>query len=110
MYNATDLIKLIKKVAIEAVEAGDPSDVIIGTVAKEAPLEIKIDQKLTLKSAQLTLTRNVTDYDVEYTPQGGSKTTMTIHGALKKDEKVIMLMAKGGQNYIVLDRLVENDT
>lgn len=106
-YSAVDLIKLIKKIAVEAVEAADPVDIVFGVVKKEAPLEIQVDQKLTLKAAQLILTRNVTDYEVEYTPQGGTRSTLTIHAALKVGDKVVMSMAKGGQKYLVLDRLVD---
>ncbi len=38
-------IENIKRIVIQAIEAGDPCDVIPGTVIKENPMEIQIDQK-----------------------------------------------------------------
>ena len=67
MFNADDLLKLIKKSAVEAVNASNPANVLFGKVISEKPLKIKVDQKLILTSAQLVLSRNVTDYTVEMT-------------------------------------------
>lgn len=62
-----NMVQIIKQAAVEAVEAGKPADIIFGTVVKDKPLQIKIDQKLILQGKSLTLTRSVTDYDVEMT-------------------------------------------
>ena len=34
------------------------------------------------------------------------KKTMTLHNALKKGEKVALLRTQGGQQYVVIDRVV----
>jgi len=64
-YNA--LVNIIKQAGLEATKADKPVNVCYGKVTSISPLRILVDQKITLGSAQLTLTRNVTDYDVEIT-------------------------------------------
>jgi hypothetical protein len=127
MRDFNDLIKLIKRIAVEAVEASKPTNVVFGQVTSASPLKITIEQKITLSSQQLILTRNVTDHEIEMTldhetdyKSGGSgdssfashnhavtgKKTMTLHNALKKGEKVALLRTQGGQQYVVIDRVV----
>ena len=116
-----DLLNLIKQAAVEAVKADDPAEVIFGVVTGVNPLEVNIDQKMTLKAPMLILTNNVRDYVVEVDviwttrpngdpshshPVSGRK-TMTVHNGLKIGEKVILLKMQGGQQYIILDRVVD---
>jgi len=127
MRDFNDLIKLIKRIAVEAVEASKPTNIVFGQVTSTSPLKITIEQKITLSSQQLILTRNVTDHEIEMTlnhetdyKSGGSgdssfashnhaltgKKTMTMHNALKQGEKVALLRTQGGQQYVVVDRVV----
>lgn len=127
MHNAQDLINTIKQISNEAMEASQPSDFYFGKVISTSPLKIMIDQKLILGSAHLVLTRNVTDYKVNVsvdwntdTKSGGSgdssfashyhdikgKKSMTIHNALVVGDNVILVKKKGGQKYLVYDRMV----
>jgi len=127
MRDFNDLIKLIKRIAVEAVEASKPTNIVFGQVTSASPLKITIEQKITLSSQQLILTRNATDHEIEMTLEhetdyksGGSgdssfashnhavtgKKTMTLHNALKKGEKVALLRTQGGQQYVVIDRVV----
>ena len=126
MFNTNDLVKLIKKAALEAVNASKPADMTFGKVISENPLKIKVDQKLILTSAQLVLTRSVTDYRLSVTvdhstenTSGGSdaasfanhahavkgKKEILIHDALKVGEEVVLMQLSGGQKYIVIDRI-----
>ena len=135
MFNSNDLVKLMKKAAVEAVDASKPANMVFGKVISASPLKIKVDQKLILTSAQLVLSRNVTDYRLSVTVDwntedhththnisdsytgGGSASsethkhevkgtkTMTVHNALKVGEEVIMMQVSGGQKYIVMDRI-----
>lgn len=120
-----DFLKLMKKTAVEAVNASKPANMVFGKVISASPLKIKIDQKLILTSAQLVLSRNVTDYrlsvTMDYTTEsasGGSGDSsfashahgvkgtkeLTVHNALKVGEEVILMQLSGGQKYIVIDR------
>lgn len=104
MYNADDFLKMVKKAAVDAVNASKPANMVFGKVISTAPLKIKIDQKLILGAAQLALTKNVTDYRLSVTLDNIHK-TMTVNNALKSGEEVILMQVSGGQKYIVIDKI-----
>lgn len=127
MLDANDFLQTIKRAAQEAAEASQPSDFCFGKVTSAKPLKILIEQKMTLGAAQLILTRNVTDFKTKVTinwttetKSGGSgessfdshshkvsgKKEMTVHNALQTGDEVILFKKKGGQKYLVLDRVV----
>jgi hypothetical protein len=130
-----NLIELIKKAALDAVEASKPCAVMFGKVTSISPLKVNVEQKLTLTEAQLILTRNVTDFKTNitvdhytendthshsYTDDGSSSTTgsnthkhqvkgkkeITVHNSLVVGDTVLLLRMQGGQQYVVWDRLV----
>ena len=104
MYNADDLLKMVKKAAMDAVNASKPANMVFGKVINTAPLKIKIDQKLILGEAQLVLSQNVTNYRLSVTLDDVWR-TMTVYNALKLGEEVIMMQVSGGQKYIVIDKI-----
>lgn len=95
----------MKKAGANASQANAPVNVCFGKVTSASPLKILVEQKITLGSAQLVLTRHVTDYDVDVTISD-KKQIMTIHNALQVDDKVVLLRVQGGQKYVVMDRVV----
>lgn len=101
MLDSNDLVVAIKKAAIEAVGAMKPTELVFGKVISSSPLKINIEQKLTLSSQQIVLSRNVTDFKTKI-----NGTIMTINNALKTGEEVILLRMQGGQKYMVIDRVV----
>lgn len=134
MMDSKDLLQVIKKVAVEAVDSLKPCEIRYGTVTSSSPLKINMEQKITLTDMQLVLTRNVKDYSINvtmnwtsenavhdhsYTDDGSDMTTgsnthnhqikgtkqITIHNALKIGEKVLLIREQGGQKYIVIDRV-----
>lgn len=98
------LIEVIKQAALDAVRESMPVKIISGTVESESPLKIRIDQKRVLDKDFLILTREVKDYTVDMTVEGGTRRTYTVHNALKKGETCLLLMKQGGDDYIVLCR------
>ena len=58
-------MQVLKKAAVEAVEAAKPVAFCFGTVEKTEPLLIVADQKLHLSARQLLLTNAVQDYAVD---------------------------------------------
>ena len=62
-----ELVRLVKRAAVEAVQAGAPMSGGYGYVTSTSPLEITVDQKKILTEAQLILTDAVRDYTVEMT-------------------------------------------
>lgn len=130
MPDFTPLLQVMKQSAKETGDATRPVQVCFGKVTSTSPLKIQIDQKITLGKAQLVLTRNVTDYEVDLTvgkwetkeASGGSgessfashkhgfdtvKKRTTIHNALKAGEEVVLLRQQGGQKYVVLERVAK---
>lgn len=67
MLDSNDLLNSIKKAATDAVEAGNPVNILYGIVTSTSPLKINVEQKMILEEPQLILTRNVTDYTVDVT-------------------------------------------
>lgn len=104
MYNADDLVKIIKKAAVDAVNASKPANIVFGKVVSKSPLKIKVDQKLILGKAQVVLSNNVTDYRLSVTINDEKK-SVTVHKALDVGEEVIMMQVSGGQKYIIIDRI-----
>ena len=102
MADAVEFVKLVKKAAVEAYEATKPVQVCFGKI-KASPIEIIVDQKLTLGKSQLVLAREVTDYTTEVTVDGEKK-KITIHNGLVVGNEVILLRQQDGQKYIVVDR------
>ena len=122
----SDMVELVKRAALEAVEAGKPVQFLFGAVTKAAPLEIQIDPQTVYPAALLVLTRNVTDFDMDMTvnhatenQSGGSgeasfashkhayagRKTFRVHNALQVGEIVLLARMQGGKRLLVLDRL-----
>lgn len=107
MADVTELIREIKRAAVSAVEASKPCGVFFGTVKSASPLEITVEQKLTLSANQLILSRAVTDYETEITidfDTAPHKHKIIVHNALKVGERVVLIRLSGGQSYLVADR------
>jgi len=125
------LMKAIKRTAVEAVEAEKPVKICFGKVTGVSPLQICVEQKMTLGKHQLVLTRNVTDYKVlvsggnvqDYCYEGELSEThtlplspshthaignveVTVYNGLAVGDEVVLLRQQGGQKYIVADRVV----
>ncbi len=129
MPDYNQFLKLIKRAAIDAVEAQKPVRMYYGTVTKEKPLEINVEQKMTLSEAQLVLTKAVTDHYVDLEVRhvtgqtgGGSsyaafeshshsyvgrKKVMICNG-LKTGERVLLIRFQEGQKFLVLDRICDH--
>lgn len=80
MRDIADIRKLIKRAAVEAVEASDPMSIMFGNVISVEPLKINVEQRLTLGALQLILTNNVIDHDVSITMDWLSEEITHNHG------------------------------
>lgn len=121
-------LEVIKKAAMDAVINSAPADIVYGTVLSVSPLSVYVDQKKTLEAEFLVLTRNVTDFDTEVTVQWRTENTsgggggydafsshshaitgrkpIRVHNSLKAGERVAMIQMSGGQEYLIIDRVV----
>ena len=84
----SNLVQLIKKIAIEAVDASKPCDYKIRTVIEKYPLKIRITQKLCLDEDFLIITQTAEER------------------VLKVGDEVLMIRKQGGKEYVVLDKVV----
>jgi hypothetical protein len=130
LADAAELIKTLKRTAVDAGQAEKPVEICFGKVTSASPLKILVDQKMTLGEAQLVLARHVTEYKTSIT--GGNiqdyyyvgtepnvttvpvspshkhavgKIQITVHNGLVVGDEVILLRQQGGQKYIVVDRI-----
>lgn len=129
-----NMVELVKRAALDAVEASKPVAVVFGQVISDSPLKIQVDQKATYTEKMLILTRNVTDFEIDvsismqdvmishghpvndtYTGGGSAqpvdhnhpikgKKKIKVHNALVKGDEVMMLRVSGGKKFVVLDR------
>ncbi len=87
MHDCTQLFETLKKLALNTMEASQPSDYVFGVVVQESPLKIQVEQKMILGKGQLVLCERVVP--------------------LSKDDEVVLMKKKGGQQYLVIDRKVD---
>lgn len=87
MADIEEFLKIVKKAAVDAVNAEKPAAVCFGKVVGTSPLEISVEQKMTLGAAQLILTNTVKD------------------DTLLAGDGVCLLRMQGGQKYVVVDKL-----
>lgn len=81
------LLDIIKAAGLGAVDAGNPVAVLFGTVKQTNPLEVLVDQRLTLTEDLLVLLERAKVLDA--------------------NDTVALLRVQGGQQFVVLDRVVE---
>lgn len=101
------MLEIIKQLALDAAEKG--ADFCVGTVTKEAPLTIRLEEGLELTKAFLVLTEDVLQAEETGSIQieGGSWRAYRLKRsrALRAGEAVALLRADGGQQYLVLGRV-----
>ncbi|MGG0718669.1 DUF2577 domain-containing protein [Robertmurraya massiliosenegalensis] len=77
----------IKKIALNALDASMPVQIMFGTVTRASPLRVNVEQRLNLETAHLVITQQASEF-------------MTV------GTKVVLLRQQGGQKYVVLDKVV----
>lgn len=133
-----DMVQLVKKAAVEAVEAAKPVQFLFGQVISASPLKIQVDQKSIYTEKMLVLTRNVTEHEIDisisaqsvvishghpvtdtYTGGGTAqeinhnhpikgRKKIKIHNGLVVGDWVVMARSQKGKKYVVLDRIKPN--
>lgn len=92
MSDAAELVRLIKRAALEAVEAEKPAAVCFGRVVSAAPLKISVEQRLTLGENQLILTEAVKNHYADVYFSGFTNTDAFMNAA----HSHIISKAEGG--------------
>lgn len=102
------LIKAIKQIVKEQLESEKLTDMFIGLVSSESPLEIKLSEKITLSGELLV----VPEYFAKktYSVTGADHThTLEIDNSLKTGDVVTLLRVHNGCRFIVIG-VKKNDT
>ena len=130
--NYTELVKAIQNIVDGFIKSKAFCDYRVGTVVEEAPLKIKISDRITLEESQLILTEQVLlkqldlthvhlilgntetgfgpaghGHHIEWDSQKNLTTLITITEGLKSGDKVHMLSVLDGQKFIVLSKVRE---
>lgn len=104
-----NIVDLIKQAALEITEMQKNMIAIAGTVLNTSPLTIQVDQKLTLEQDELVLLRTVKNYQTQiYIPNYGTQ-SCTVKNELAAGDTVLLLRWQGGQKYIVLDKVDDEE-
>lgn len=105
MNSLSDFIDVIKRIALDAVEASKPVKVCFGTVKSTDPLKIFVDQKMLLDETRLVLTRNVIGYDTTMTT-GWSVSSGDVAAYATSFVGKIPYYYGAGRNYSTLEDIV----
>ncbi|WP_138751796.1 DUF2577 domain-containing protein [Paenibacillus sinopodophylli] len=97
------LVDTIKRAALDALDASRPVHFLFGEIATVSPLSVRIDQRLTLPSEFLITTAATEELKTEI---GGVE--YVIRPGLQPGDKVLLARVQGGQQYIVINRMVDS--
>lgn len=108
------MIEIMKKAGVEAVGAANPVNILFGEVISLAPLEVRIDQRFILTKEFLIIPESLTRYEVDLTHDhnyesgvnGKALFKLVIREGLKQGDKLLLLRVQGGQQYVILDKVV----
>lgn len=109
------LVNAIKQITMNLNEAEHPVAIMFGTVTKVQPLEILVDQRLLLDEDFFVLTEQLTRCEIDLKHNHNTKGDPTqealtekiiIREGLKEGDGVLLLRMQGGQQYVVLDKVV----
>ncbi len=95
------MLDAIKQAAMAALAASNPVVIMFGTVTKTNPLEVIVDQRFTLDADFLIQTESIKELKVTV---GGVE--YVIRRGLQEGDQLALLRLQGGQQYLILDRVV----
>lgn len=106
------LLQMIKQAAKDAVDASNPVSLLPGEVVSVDPLSVQVDQRFVLTAEFLVVPERLVHYEVDlsHDHQGATEKGLTeplvIRRGLVVGDRVLLLRVQGGQQYVILDRVV----
>jgi hypothetical protein len=97
------MLEAIKRAAQEAVEAAGPVQVQLGVVTNDNPLEVLVDNRLSLSEDFLIVPETLVEFKLAI----GSN-EYEIRKPLAAGDKLLLIRMQGGQRYVIMDRVVSN--
>ncbi|WP_438491011.1 DUF2577 domain-containing protein [Paenibacillus sp. IHBB 3054] len=95
------MLEAIKRAAKDAVDAAGPVVVHLGVVTKMNPLEVLVDNRLSLPEDFLIVPESLTELKVIIGNQ-----EIVIRKPLAAGDKLLLIRMQGGQRYVIMDRVV----
>ncbi|HIW31219.1 MAG TPA: DUF2577 domain-containing protein [Candidatus Paenibacillus intestinavium] len=96
-----DLLSTVKLAATAAIAASNPVTVMVGVVTNTNPLEVNVDQRFSLPADFLIVPESLTEKKLVI-----SGSTYIVREGLMVGNKLLLLRVQGGQQYVVLDKVV----
>ena len=97
-------VEVVKRAAVEAVEAGKPVNILFGTVLSASPLKIEVDMTVNHSTEDKGGGSGAAAYEAHKHAYVGKK-TFKVHNALKAGEKVLLIRVQQGKKFVVIDRV-----
>ena len=121
----SEIVQLVKKIAIYAISSNKPVEFIIGVVESIEPIKIRVNQFLVLENDALIIPHymlpgnkyffNVDEQkvmleDVETEEKKEYKMTvenqeLTLDFNINENDKILMLKVQGGQRFFLLSKI-----
>ena len=98
------MLNEIKQITHNVIEGEKLSDLIYGTVKSVNPLEITLNQWITLGETLVDVPARLVPHDVQITIDGVTKTGR-VNDGLKGGDTVAMLRKTGGQKFLIIDKV-----
>lgn len=106
MLDANDLLVAIKRASIDAIESVKPVNIVFGKIESISPLTVNIENKLQLSKEQLIMLDSFKKYEIPCEVDG-KVGVARFDNTLKPGDDVIMFRLQGGQQYLILDRVIK---
>lgn len=103
-----NLLETIKTAAIDAVNSTKPVEIVLGIVLSTQPLKIELEQKLSLSEAFVIVPEELTNRTVKIIIDDVEK-EIEIKNALQVGDKLALAKIQGGQKYLIISRLVNEN-
>jgi len=106
LLDANDLLIAIKRASIDAVESIKPVNMVYGKVDSISPIKVNVENKLTLTKDQLIVSDRFKNYEIPCEVDG-KVGIAKYDNTLQTGDDIILLRIQGGQQYVVIDRVVK---
>lgn len=94
------MINQIKRIIKDYLDAQQPADLMFGTVTNQGPLEVTVNQRFTLTEAFLVVPEHLLAFQITI-----GSTEYEIRRGLETGDKVVLMRASGGNQFMIAGRL-----
>lgn len=102
---SADLLKAIKQISVDAVQAGKPTDIRYGVVTSAEPLRVRVSATFILPETVIIVPEHIKYVQGVTDPITGITPIVLSEGSgLSEGDKVILIREQGGGKYIVIGR------